>query len=71
MEMSNLLALGSAFVAGLAALYASWSARAAQRTNEIAIHNEAVEGLSICARLRCSRILKRPWYSRRKRVALS
>jgi hypothetical protein len=42
MEMSNLLALGSAFVAGLAALYASWSARAAQRTNEIAIHNEAV-----------------------------
>lgn len=43
MQVSDLLALGSVVVAILAALYARWSARAAQRTNEIAIHNERLK----------------------------
>lgn len=40
MEPSELISIGSAFVAGLAALYARWSANAARRQNEIALHGE-------------------------------
>lgn len=43
MDLSDLIALGSVVVAILAALYARWSALAAQRTNEIAIHNERLK----------------------------
>lgn len=40
MESSDIIALGSAFVAGLAALYARWAAIATRRQNEIALHSE-------------------------------
>jgi len=40
MESSEIIAIGSAFVAGLAALYARWAALAARRQNEIALHSE-------------------------------
>ena len=40
METSDVIAIGSAFVAGLAALYARWAAIAARRQNEIALHSE-------------------------------
>lgn len=40
MTWSDLVALLAAFVAILSALYSRWSAKAAQRANEIAIHNE-------------------------------
>jgi hypothetical protein len=43
MEISDLIAPGSVVAAILAALYARWSALAAQRTNEIAIHNERLK----------------------------
>jgi len=39
-ELSNLVAFGAVFVAGLSALYARWAGRATQRGNEIALHNE-------------------------------
>lgn len=40
MEPSDLISVGGAFVAGLAALYARWSANASRRQNEIALHSE-------------------------------
>jgi len=40
MEPSKLISIGSAFVAGLATLYAQWLANAAHRQNEIALHGE-------------------------------
>jgi hypothetical protein len=39
-NLSDLIASLAAFVAILSALYSRWSAKAAQRANEIAIHNE-------------------------------
>lgn len=43
MEDTTLITIGSALVAGIAALYARWAAIAAQRANEIAIHNERLK----------------------------
>lgn len=40
MSWSEVVAVFAAFVAALSALYARWSAKASQRANEIAIHNE-------------------------------
>ena len=39
-EASDVIAIIAAIVAVLASLYARWSALAAQKTNEIALHNE-------------------------------
>lgn len=40
MTESDLIAFGAAFVAALSALYSRWSAKAAERANDIAVHNE-------------------------------
>lgn len=37
-ETATVVALGAAFVSALSALYARWQARAAQRANQIALH---------------------------------
>jgi len=40
---SDLIAIGSALVAGLSALYARWAVKAAKHQNEIAIHGERLK----------------------------
>ncbi len=42
-QMSDLIAIGAALIAGLAALYARWASISAQRANEIALHSERLK----------------------------
>lgn len=51
-SMATVLAIGSAFIAALAAFYARWQAMAAARANEIAIHESRLNVYRGLARFR-------------------
>lgn len=51
-DLSALVALGSAFVSGLSALYARWQAGAAKRANDIALHESRLSIYKGLARFR-------------------